>query len=142
MRAGSSVNDIMGGLFGVIGILGALLGVTIRGLPNDVYFKVGLITIIGLAAKDAILIIEFAKQYYESGTHLVEAIMHAVRDRLRPIVMTSLAFGFGVLAMRGAELQGGVAVIAVWRSRQLTHAHSHTSSGSGRGSTSSPIVAR
>jgi multidrug efflux pump len=79
-----------------LGILGALLGVTIRGLPNDVFFKVGLITIIGLSAKNAILIIEFAKDLQAQGKSLKEATLEAVHLRFRPIIMTSLAFILGV----------------------------------------------
>jgi multidrug efflux pump len=79
-----------------LGILGALLGVTLRGMPNDVFFKVGLITIIGLSAKNAILIIEFAKDLQAQGKGLIEATLEAVHLRFRPIIMTSLAFILGV----------------------------------------------
>ncbi|GJJ04476.1 multidrug efflux RND transporter permease subunit [Duganella rhizosphaerae] len=82
-----------------LGILGALLGATLRGLPNDVYFKVGLIAIIGLSAKNAILIIEFAKDLQAQGKGLVEATLEAVHLRFRPIIMTSLAFILGVLPL-------------------------------------------
>ncbi|WP_300731388.1 efflux RND transporter permease subunit [Pseudomonas sp.] len=82
-----------------LGVLGAVLAVTLRGMPNDVFFKVGLITIIGLSAKNAILIIEFAKTLYDEGHDLVEATVQAARLRLRPIVMTSLAFILGVLPL-------------------------------------------
>ena len=82
-----------------IGILGAVLAVTLRGLPNDVYFKVGLIVIIGLAAKNAILIIQFANDLLEEGHGLIEATLEACRRRLRPILMTSIAFIFGVLPL-------------------------------------------
>ncbi|MES2161037.1 MAG: efflux RND transporter permease subunit [Pseudomonadota bacterium] len=82
-----------------LGILGALLGATMRGLPNDVYFKVGLIAIIGLSAKNAILIIEFAKDLQAQGKGLVEATLEAVHLRFRPIIMTSLAFILGVLPL-------------------------------------------
>jgi len=82
-----------------LGILGALLGATMRGLPNDVYFKVGLIAIIGLSAKNAILIIEFAKDLQAEGMGLVEATLEAVHLRFRPIIMTSLAFILGVLPL-------------------------------------------
>ena len=96
-----------------LGILGAVLSTLMRGLERDVYFQVAMLTTVGLTSKNAVLIIEFAKQYDESGTHLVEAIMHAVRDRLRPIVMTSLAFGFGVLPMAIASGAGSGAQIAI-----------------------------
>ncbi|WP_035384032.1 efflux RND transporter permease subunit [Ferriphaselus sp. R-1] len=82
-----------------IGILGALLAVFVRDLPNDVYFKVGLIVIIGLAAKNAILIIQFARDLQDRGHELVEATLEACRLRLRPILMTSIAFIFGVLPL-------------------------------------------
>src|SRR5215813_5552623 len=81
------------------GILGAVVAAMTRGLPNDVYFTVGLITIIGLAAKDAILIIEFAKDLRAQGKPLVEATLEACSLRFRPIVMTGLAFVFGVTPM-------------------------------------------
>jgi multidrug efflux pump len=79
-----------------IGVLGALLFTTTRGLTNDVYFQVGLLTTVGLAAKNAILIVEFAVQLQERGKSVFDATVEAVRLRLRPILMTSLAFGFGV----------------------------------------------
>ncbi|MDR0212229.1 MAG: multidrug efflux RND transporter permease subunit [Pseudomonas putida] len=82
-----------------LGILGAVLAVTLRGLPNDVFFKVGLITLIGLSAKNAILIIEFAKSLVDQGHDLVDATVQAARLRLRPIVMTSLAFILGVVPL-------------------------------------------
>jgi multidrug efflux pump len=82
-----------------LGVLGAVLGVTLRGMPNDVYFKVGLITIIGLSAKNAILIIEFAKDLLAQGKGLVEATLEAARLRFRPIIMTSLAFTLGVVPL-------------------------------------------
>ena len=82
-----------------IGVLGALLAVTLRDLPNDVYFKVGLIVIIGLAAKNAILIIQFARNLQDKGQDLIEATLEACRLRLRPILMTSIAFVLGVLPL-------------------------------------------
>ncbi len=82
-----------------LGIFGAVLAVTLRGLPNDVYFKVGLIAIIGLSAKNAILIIEFARELQEQGKELIEATLEACRLRFRPILMTSIAFMFGVLPL-------------------------------------------
>ena len=82
-----------------LGVLGALLAATGRGLSNDVYFQVGLLATIGLSAKNAILIVEFAKAELEAGKELVQATLTAVRLRLRPIIMTSLAFGFGVLPL-------------------------------------------
>ena len=82
-----------------LGILGAVVAATMRGLPNDIYFQVGLLATIGLAAKNAILIVEFAKSLSEQGMDLIDAVLTASRQRLRPIIMTSLAFGFGVLPL-------------------------------------------
>ncbi len=82
-----------------LGIFGATLAVTMRGLPNDVYFKVGLIAIIGLSSKNAILIIEFARNLQDKGMGLVEATLEACRLRFRPILMTSFAFILGVLPL-------------------------------------------
>ncbi|MCI0994032.1 efflux RND transporter permease subunit [Pseudomonas corrugata] len=82
-----------------LGVLGAVLAVSLRGMPNDVFFKVGLVTIIGLSAKNAILIIEFAKSLYDEGHDLVDATLQAARLRLRPIIMTSLAFILGVVPL-------------------------------------------
>jgi multidrug efflux pump len=83
-----------------LGVLGAVLAATARGLPNDVYFQVGLLATIGLSSKNAILIVEFAKaQMEKEGKELVAATLEAARMRLRPILMTSLAFGFGVLPL-------------------------------------------
>jgi multidrug efflux pump len=90
-----------------LGIAGAVVAATMRGLPNDVYFTVGLITIIGLAAKDAILIIEFAKDLRAHGKPLVEATLEACSLRFRPILMTGLAFVCGVLPMVVAHGAGG-----------------------------------
>ena len=82
-----------------LGVLGALLGVSLRDMPNDVYFKVGLITVIGLSAKNAILIIEFAKDLQAEGMALIDATLLACKLRFRPILMTSLAFILGVLPL-------------------------------------------
>jgi multidrug efflux pump len=82
-----------------LGIFGAVSAVMLRGLPNDVYFKVGLIAIIGLSAKNAILIIQFARELQDQGKELLEATLEACRLRIRPIVMTSIAFIFGVLPL-------------------------------------------
>jgi len=82
-----------------LGIFGAVLAVMLRGLPNDVYFKVGLIAIIGLSAKNAILIIQFARELQDQGKALLDATLEACRLRIRPIVMTSIAFIFGVLPL-------------------------------------------
>ncbi|MCG6395592.1 efflux RND transporter permease subunit, partial [Vibrio alginolyticus] len=83
-----------------LGVIGALLLTHARGLDNDVYFKVGLLTTIGLSAKNAILIVEFAKDLMEKeGKGLIEATLEAVKMRLRPILMTSLAFMLGVIPL-------------------------------------------
>jgi multidrug efflux pump len=82
-----------------LGVLGALLATKLRGLPNDVYFKVGLLTIVGLATKNAILIIEYAKDLQAEGRGLLEAVLEAVHLRLRPILMTSFAFILGVMPL-------------------------------------------
>ncbi|MFZ4875568.1 multidrug efflux RND transporter permease subunit [Janthinobacterium sp. Mn2066] len=82
-----------------LGLLGAVLAVMVRGMPNDVFFKVGMITIIGLSAKNAILIVEYARQLQAQGKGLLEAAVEASRLRLRPILMTSLAFALGVVPL-------------------------------------------
>ena len=82
-----------------LGIIGAVLAVTLRVMANDVFFKVGLITIIGLSAKNAVLIIEFAKDLHAEGRSVVEAAVEAAKLRLRPILMTSVAFILGVVPM-------------------------------------------
>lgn len=81
------------------GLFGALSAVWIRGLSNDIYFQIGLVTLIGLAARNAILIVEFANHRYEGGMPLVEAALEAVRLRFRPIIMTSMAFILGVVPL-------------------------------------------
>ncbi|MBB2960619.1 efflux RND transporter permease subunit [Methylobacterium sp. R2-1] len=82
-----------------LGVIGSVAAVYLRGLPNDVYFKIGLITIIGLSAKNAILIVEFAKDLWKPGTNIAQATIQAATLRFRPIVMTSLAFIFGVVPL-------------------------------------------
>jgi multidrug efflux pump subunit AcrB len=101
-----------------LGVLGTLIGAILTWKMNDVYFQVGLLTTIGLASKNAILIVEFAKDLYEDGKGAVEAAIEAVGMRLRPILMTSLAFILGVLPMvlgsgagSGAQHALGTAVI-------------------------------
>jgi multidrug efflux pump len=89
-----------------IAILGALLALLLRASPNDVFFQVSLITLVGLAGKNGILIVEFAKQQYEAGMTALEAAIDAGRQRLRPIVMTSLAFILGVLPLVKADGAG------------------------------------
>ena len=96
-----------------LGILGALLATWMRGLENDVYFQVGLLTVIGLSAKNAILIVEFANEMNQKGEDLVKATLDACRQRLRPILMTSLAFIFGVLPMATSTGAGSASQHAV-----------------------------
>jgi multidrug efflux pump len=96
-----------------LGVLGALLLTWARGLSLDVYFNVGMITIIGLAAKNAILIVEFAKDLELEGKPRMEAVLEAVRLRLRPIIMTSLAFILGVLPLALSSGAGSASRIAV-----------------------------
>ena len=96
-----------------LGMLGSLLAVTVLGMPNDVYFKVGLITIIGLSAKNAILIIEFARNLLAQGDDLVTATRKAAVQRLRPILMTSFAFILGVLPLAKATGAGAAGQQAI-----------------------------
>ena len=96
-----------------LGLLGALVGANLRDMPNDVFFKVGLITIIGLSAKNAILIIEFAKDLQAEGRTLVEAILEACHLRFRPIIMTSLAFILGVMPLVFASGAGSASQRAI-----------------------------
>ena len=96
-----------------LGILGAVLANTLMGLERDIYFQVAMLTTVGLTSKNAILIVEFAKENLEKGAGLIEATMHAVRDRLRPIIMTSLAFGLGVLPLAIASGAGSGAQRAI-----------------------------
>jgi multidrug efflux pump subunit AcrB len=90
-------------------VLGALLLVWMRGMENDIYFQIGLVVLIGLAAKNAILIVEFAQQGLLAGMKPMEAAVQAARLRFRPIVMTSIAFVFGVLPLAIASGAGAAA---------------------------------
>ncbi len=96
-----------------LGVLGAVIATSIRGLDNDVYFQVGLLTTVGLAVKNAILIVEFAKEFYEEGATLRDAALQAARERLRPILMTSLAFVCGVFPLAIASGAGAAARTAI-----------------------------
>ncbi len=96
-----------------LGVLGGVVASSLRGLPNDVYFQIGLLTVLGLTTKNAILIVQFAKRYREQGMGLIEATRLAAKVRLRPIVMTSLAFGFGVLPLAIATGAGAGAQEAI-----------------------------
>jgi multidrug efflux pump len=96
-----------------LGVLGAVVATWSRGFSNDAYFQVGLLTTIGLAAKNAVLIVEFAKENFDRGQGLVESVLAAARQRFRPIIMTSLAFCFGVLPLAIASGAGSGAQNAV-----------------------------
>jgi HAE1 family hydrophobic/amphiphilic exporter-1 len=101
-----------------LGLLGAVAATSLRGLPNDIYFQIGCLTTLGLTTKNAILIIQFAMERRAHGAGLIEATLGAVRTRLRPVIMTSLAFLFGVLPLAltmgagaGAQNSIGTAVV-------------------------------
>jgi HAE1 family hydrophobic/amphiphilic exporter-1 len=96
-----------------LGVIGGVIGSSLRGLPNDIYFQIGLLTTLGLTTKNAILIVQFAKARVEEGMGLIEATMEAAKLRLRPIIMTSLAFGFGVLPLAFATGAGAGAQKAI-----------------------------
>jgi multidrug efflux pump len=96
-----------------LGAIGGVIGSSLRGLPNDVYFQIGLLTTLGLTTKNAILIVQFARARVDEGIGLIEATLEASKLRLRPIVMTSLAFGFGVLPMALATGAGAGAQNAI-----------------------------
>ncbi|RLA39065.1 MAG: hydrophobe/amphiphile efflux-1 family RND transporter, partial [Gammaproteobacteria bacterium] len=96
-----------------LGVIGALLASYSRGLPNDIFFQVGVLTTIGLSAKNAILIVEFALDLQSQGWQLREAILEAVRLRLRPILMTSFAFMLGVMPLAISTGAGSVGQNAI-----------------------------
>ena len=96
-----------------LGVIGGVIASTLRGLPNDVYFQIGLLTTLGLTTKNAILIVQFAKARVEEGMGLIEATLEGAKLRLRPIIMTSLAFGFGVLPLALASGAGAGAQKAI-----------------------------
>jgi len=96
-----------------LGVIGGVVASSMRGLPNDVYFQIGLLTVLGLTTKNAILIVQFAMAKVGEGMGLVEATLEGARLRLRPIVMTSLAFGFGVLPLAMATGAGAGAQTAI-----------------------------
>ena len=96
-----------------LGLIGAVLMVTLRGLQNDIYLQIGLLTTMGLAAKNAILMIEFAERAEKAGMPTVQAALEAARIRLRPILMTSCAFIFGVLPLALATGAGANARVAI-----------------------------
>jgi len=96
-----------------LGAIGGVIASTFRGMPNDVYFQIGLLTTLGLTTKNAILIVQFAKARVDQGMGLIEATLEGAKLRLRPIVMTSLAFGFGVLPLAFASGAGAGAQKAI-----------------------------
>jgi HAE1 family hydrophobic/amphiphilic exporter-1 len=96
-----------------LGAIGGMIATSVRGLPNDIYFQIGLLTTLGLTTKNAILIVQFAKARVEEGMGMLEATLEAAKLRFRPIVMTSLAFGFGVLPMAIANGAGAGAQKAI-----------------------------
>jgi len=96
-----------------LGLVGAVVAVTLRGLVNDVYLQIGLLTTMGLAAKNAILVVEFAEQAERQGKPAIDAVLEAARIRLRPILMTSLAFIFGVLPLAVSTGAGANSRIAI-----------------------------
>jgi multidrug efflux pump len=96
-----------------LGLVGSVFAVTLRGLENDVYLQIGLLTTMGLAAKNAILMIEFAEQEERKGKRVIEAAIEAARIRLRPILMTSFAFIFGVLPLAIATGAGANSRVAI-----------------------------
>ena len=96
-----------------LGVIGAIIATSARGLNNDVYFQVGLLTTVGLAVKNAILIVEFAKAFFDAGTPLMESAIKAAQERLRPILMTSIAFVFGSLPLAIADGAGAASRIAI-----------------------------
>ncbi|WP_028694207.1 efflux RND transporter permease subunit [Pseudomonas cremoricolorata] len=132
-----------------LGVLGAVLAVTLRGMPNDVFFKVGLITLIGLSAKNAILIIEFAKSLVDQGVPARDAALQAARLRLRPIVMTSLAFILGVVplaiasgASSASQQAIGTGVIGGMLSATLAVVFVPVMNLAGRGKAKQPVTAQ
>jgi HAE1 family hydrophobic/amphiphilic exporter-1 len=96
-----------------LGAIGGVISSSLRGLPNDVYFQIGLLTTLGLTTKNAILIVQFARARVDEGIGLIEATLEASKLRLRPIIMTSMAFGFGVLPMALATGAGAGAQNAI-----------------------------
>lgn len=96
-----------------LGIVGAALATYFRGVDNDIYFQVGLLTTVGLAAKNAILIVEFAKEHFDAGRSLEEAVLLAAKERIRPILMTSLAFVIGTFPLAIATGAGAASHVAI-----------------------------
>jgi len=96
-----------------LGIIGGVIASSMRGMPNDIYFQIGLLTTLGLTTKNGILIVQFARAKVDEGTGLLAATLEAAKLRLRPIIMTSLAFGFGILPLATASGAGSGAQKAI-----------------------------
>jgi len=96
-----------------LGVIGGIVASSLRGMANDVYFQIGLLTVLGLTTKNAILIVQFAQGHMKQGMGLIEATIEAAKLRLRPILMTSIAFGFGVLPLALASGAGAGAQMAI-----------------------------
>jgi multidrug efflux pump len=96
-----------------LGVIGGVIATSLRGMPNDVYFQIGLLTTLGLTTKNAILIVQFARARVDEGVGLIEATLEAAKLRLRPIIMTSLAFGFGIMPLALANGAGSGAQRAI-----------------------------
>jgi HAE1 family hydrophobic/amphiphilic exporter-1 len=96
-----------------LGIIGGVIASSMRGMSNDVYFQIGLLTTMGLTTKNAILIVQFARARVDEGARLIDATLEAAKLRLRPIIMTSLAFGFGILPLALASGAGSGAQRAI-----------------------------
>jgi len=96
-----------------LGVIGGVIATSMRGLSNDVYFQIGLLTTLGLTTKNAILIVQFAKSGMEEGMGLIDATLEGAKLRFRPIIMTSLAFGFGVLPLAISTGAGAGAMNAI-----------------------------
>ncbi len=96
-----------------LGVIGGVIASSMRGMPNDIYFQIGLLTTLGLTTKNAILIVQFARARVDEGVGLVDATLEAAKLRLRPIIMTSLAFGFGILPLATASGAGSGAQKAI-----------------------------
>ncbi|MBN2517139.1 MAG: efflux RND transporter permease subunit, partial [Deltaproteobacteria bacterium] len=96
-----------------LGVIGGVIATSMRGFPNDVYFQIGLLTTLGLTTKNAILIVQFAKGGMEAGMGLIDATLEGAKLRFRPIIMTSLAFGFGVLPLAITTGAGAGAMNAI-----------------------------
>lgn len=96
-----------------LGVLGAVVAAMVRGMPNDVFFQVGILTTVGVTSRNAILLVEFARQAEARGRDLVEATKEAARVRLRPVLMTSMAFGMGVVPLAFATRPGSSSRTAI-----------------------------